>query len=89
MKEGKRLLVKEGERMIHRRNRTTTYQSLLGVVFLLLSDDMEVFSDAYKLATHDRGGDGIFLLIQNYEKDQQRKNESRKRWVQKHKGVKK
>lgn len=55
----------------------------------MLSDDMEVFSDAYKLATHDRGGDGIFLLIQNYEKDQQRKNENRKRWVQKHKGVKK
>ena len=39
-------------------NRTTTMESLLGVVGVLLADDEETFIAAYRLATHDSKGSG-------------------------------
>lgn len=64
-------------------NRQTTMTSLLGVVFCLLTDDPEIYSKAYHLATHDNSGDTSWALIypsaDAIRRDKERKKRRRNR----------
>lgn len=49
-----------------KQNRNTTYESLLGVVGILLADDEQTFIAAYRQATNDSkgSGHGAWVLVE-------------------------
>lgn len=53
----------EGSYRYRQSNRTTSYNSLLGFVVLLMTDDKETFVKAYELAAHDSNGAGVWYYM--------------------------
>lgn len=62
-------------------NRTTTYESLLAFVGVILAETKEQFCHYYELATHDNAGASIWYYVSRTSQiyDQERRKEDGKK----------
>lgn len=47
-------------------NRTTTYESLMGLAYCITAEDKETFIKAYELGTHDNCGGAAWYYLYGY-----------------------